>query len=319
MNDINRSESEILVTGGAGFIGTHLCRKLVRAKHAVTVLDIRTPQSPVSGVKYVRGDVRDPLIVRELVGAASTVYHLAAIVSVPLCQKDPFDSYSTNFTGTLVLLNAIREQAQDSGRRPARVVFASSAALYGNKGTEGRALREEDRALRFSSFYAAQKGASEQALDQYRQAFGVPSIAFRFFNVYGQGQDPSSPYSGVITVFSRLAREGRPLPLNGGGRQTRDFISVEDVVDGLARALELPDDSWNAQPVNLGTGTSVDIRSLAEMIRDATGKISALVEAAPREGDVLHSLADISIARELLRFQPKHALKERITALLKII
>jgi UDP-glucose 4-epimerase len=314
------SQKTYLVTGGAGFIGTHLCRRLVELGHGVRVLDQRAPANGgVPGVEYMRGDVRDLALVERLLEGVADVYHLAAIVSVPLCQKDPLDSYSTNFTGTLTVLEAIRRRAQAAGRPPQGLVFASTAALYGSMGDDGRALRESDAARSFSSFYAAQKRASEQALDQYLKAFGVPSLAFRFFNVYGPGQDPTSPYSGVITIFAKLAKEGKQLPLNGGGVQTRDFIAVYDIVAGLIAALDLPKTKWDAQAMNLGTGTSLEIRNLAEMIRDASGLGSILVEAPPREGDVLHSLADISRAREALGFRPEHQLKKTLPELLKVI
>jgi UDP-glucose 4-epimerase len=312
-------QQNILVTGGAGFIGTHLCRKLIELGHRVKVLDLRAPETTVPGVEYHQGDVRDLKLVSQFIEDVSTVYHLAAIVSVPLCQRDPLDSYSNNFTGTLVVLEAIRQQA--SGRRtsPIRMVFASTAALYGTVGDDGRALQESDAATVFASFYAAQKYASEQAMDQYLKAFGVPSIAFRFFNVFGPGQDPTSPYSGVITIFSRLAKEGKPLPLNAGGIQTRDFITVYDIVTGLTGALNLTASQCVAQAVNLGTGNTLNIRCLAEIIRDAAGTDSPLVEAPAREGDVVHSKADIQRARQLLGFNPQTDLKKSLEELLKVI
>jgi UDP-glucose 4-epimerase len=308
-----------LVTGGSGFIGTHLCRKLVELGHAVRVLDLREPKTSVAGVEYVQGDVRDQALVGRLIEGASAVFHLAAIVSVPLCQKDPLDSYSNNFAGTLSVLEAIRLQALNQGSEPIGMVFASTAALYGSQGDDGRAVKESDSAQLFSSFYAAQKYASEQAMDQYLKAFGVPSVPFRFFNVYGPGQDPTSPYSGVITIFAKFAKEGKPLPLNGGGTQTRDFIAVYDIVAGLVSALQLPKAEWNAQAINLGTGKSLTIRNLAEIIRDSSGRGSELIDAPVREGDVLHSLADISRARQILGFAPQHELKKTLPELLKVI
>jgi UDP-glucose 4-epimerase len=310
------NSQKILVTGGAGFIGTHLCRALKGLGHEVVVLDLRKPETSVDGVRYVQGDVRDGALVLKLIDGASTVYHLAAIVSVPLCQKDPVDSYSTNLTGTLVVLDAIRKQAEARKAPPIRFAFASTAALYGTAGDDGRALKESDAAVWHTSYYAAQKIASEQAMDQYLKAFGVPTLPFRFFNVFGKGQDPTSPYSGVITIFCRFAREGRPLPLNAGGIQTRDFIAVHDIVAGLTSALDLPATAWDARPVNLGTGKTLTIRALAQIIVDAAGTGSKLVDAPAREGDVTHSLADISRARALLGFQPKHELKGTISELL---
>jgi nucleoside-diphosphate-sugar epimerase len=312
-------KQKILVTGGAGFIGTHLCRKLIDLGNEVSVLDLRKPETVVSGVRYVQGDVRDATALQGLVNEVAVVYHLAALVSVPLCQRDPLDSYSNNFTATIMVLDAIRKRAESTRTAPIRLVFASTAALYGAMGDDGRAVKESDVAPQFSSFYAAQKFASEQAMDQYKKVFGIPSVAFRFFNVFGPGQDPTSPYSGVISIFSKLAKEGKPLNLNAGGVPTRDFISVHDIVTGLSGALTLETSQWNAQPINLGTGTSLSVRTLAEIIREAAGTGSELRDAPAREGDVIHSKADIGRAQALLGFKPDLDLKKNLLMLLKVI
>jgi UDP-glucose 4-epimerase len=317
MNEVMQPQT-ILVTGGSGFIGTHLCRKLVGLGHQVRVLDLKQPSDRVEGVQYTQGDARNAELVLKLLQGVSAVYHLAATVSVPLCQKDPVESYSNNFTATLTVLEAIRKSTPPGAPLP-RLIFASTAAVYGSVGDDMRALKESDAAMRFSSFYAAQKMASEQALDQYFKSHDLPSISFRFFNVFGPGQDPTSPYSGVITIFSRLAREGKPLLLNAGGSQTRDFVSVYDLTDALVGALSLPREALTAQAINLGSGVRTEIRRLAEIIRDSAGTGSALVDAPPRDGDVLHSLADIDQARKLLKFSPNRGLKESLVELLKMV
>lgn len=303
----DQAEGMILITGGAGFIGTHLCRKLIDSGKQVTALDLRDPVTRVAGVTYVRGDVRDASLVEKLTTGARVVFHLAATVSVPLCQKDPIESYSHNFTGTLVVLEALRKQ-----KNPAGIVFSSTAALYGDRGNDGRALRESDVAAKFSSYYAAQKHASEKAIELYSEFYGIPATIFRFFNVFGPGQDPTSPYSGVITVLMKLAHEGNPLPMNGGGAQTRDFISVHDIVSACVAAEKIPVSRWDAGPMNLGSGTSITIRKLGEMISQICEAKPQLVDAPPREGDVLHSRADISRAREHLGFSPHHSIQEAI-------
>lgn len=304
----------VLVTGGAGFIGTHLSRKLISAGHRVRVLDLRDPETSVAGVEYVKGDVRNRTILSSALDGVDAVYHLAATVSVPVCQKDPVESYSNNFSATLVLLDAVR--ARNIGQKtPIRFAFASTAALYGNNGNDGRALKEEDFAEEFLSYYAAQKHASEQAIRLYRSCHGIPAMIFRFFNVFGPGQDPTSPYSGVITVFTKWAKEGKPLPLNGGGTQTRDFIAVRDLTDALVKGLELEERVWDGHPINLGSGSRLTIRELAEIIVKASGKGSQITSAPPREGDVLHSLADISRANKILKFQPHTTLSEGLTEL----
>lgn len=305
---VSPSPKPILVTGGSGFIGTHLCRELRARGFAVDVLDRLDPKTSVEGVRYFKGDVRDVEKLRARVAEASAVYHLAATVSVPLCQGDPVESYSNNFTATLQVLEAIRAQAQASGQAPIPLVFASTAAVYGSQGDDGRALKESDTAPSFSSFYAAQKHASEKAIELYGMTAGVPATVFRFFNVFGPGQDPSSPYSGVITLFLKYASEKKALPLNAGGTQTRDFVSVKDVARACADALKQPREAWKAAPINLGSGTSMTVRKLAEIIRDELfadqGGVE-IVDAPARPGDVMHSLANIERARTQLGFGPE--------------
>ncbi|MBC7397841.1 MAG: NAD-dependent epimerase/dehydratase family protein [Bdellovibrionales bacterium] len=304
----------VLITGGAGFIGTHLCRELIRNGYQVLSLDLKTyPPHPVSGVDYIVGDAREFNTVAHLLKqhAVNAVYHLAATVSVPLCQKDPVESYSQNMSATLNVLEACRMQV-----KPVRFAFASSAALYGSLGDSRGALSEHTIANRFSSFYAAQKHASEKMIELYCEYYKIPALVFRFFNVYGHGQDPSSPYSGVITIFSKLAKEKKPMTLYNAGEQTRDFIPVTDIVRALASALMLPEEKWDADVINLGSGTSTSVRELAEMIRTITGSNSSIVDAPPREGDVLHSLADIKRAKSLLGHEPSTDLSKRLGELL---
>lgn len=305
------------VTGGAGFIGGHLVARLAREGWQVTVLDLRDPEKPTPGVRYVRGDVRNAELLGSLLEDEQVVFHFAATVSVPICQRDPIDSYSNNFQATLTVLEAIRARAEKRGRLTNALVFASTAALYGAKGDDGRALSETDIAIDFSSYYAAQKHASEQAIQLYFHCHKIPATVFRFFNVFGPGQDPTSPYSGVITVFARFAREGKTLPLNGGGTQTRDFISVYDIVEANVRALEKPIEQWDPSPMNLGTGASITVRELAQTIRDVARSSSEIVSAPPRDGDVLHSKANVTRARERLGFVAKVGLAEGLAELLR--
>jgi nucleoside-diphosphate-sugar epimerase len=310
------SPQVVLVTGGAGFIGTHLCRALIEAGHEVVSLDLKNhPPTPVGGVNYVCGDARDLTTVKELLALyrVNAVYHLAAIVSVPLCQKDAVESYSHNVNATLNVLEACRQHPHS-----VRFAFASSAALYGNLGDNREALNEQQIANRFSSFYAAQKHASEKMIELYTEFYGIPSLIFRFFNVYGHGQDPTSPYSGVITIFTRLAQEKKDMTLYNAGQQTRDFIAVTELTNAIASALALPPSKWDASVLNLGSGVPITVRALAEMIRSITGSEAAIVDAPPREGDVLHSLANIRRAQELLNFNPTANLKMKLAELLEV-
>ena len=298
MKNQEASSGNILVTGGAGFIGTHLCRNLLERGHRVVSLDLKgTAEKPVNGVTYLQGDARDLQTLVHLFRyyGVTAVYHLAATVSVPLCQKDPSESYSHNVSATLAVLEAAR-----LSETKVRVAFASSAALYGNLGDNQKPLSELEVSSRFSSFYAAQKHASEKMIELYTEFYGIPSLIFRFFNVYGEGQDPSSPYSGVITIFSRLAREQKPLHLHNAGIQTRDFIPVTDIANTIASSLNLPASEWDASVFNLGTGVPTTVKELAHLIRDLSKSKSEIINAPAREGDVLHSHANIDHARNRL-------------------
>jgi UDP-glucose 4-epimerase len=309
-------KSRVLVTGGSGFIGTYLCRKLIERGDSVTVIDLLPPKYRVNGVNYVIGDVRTPAQLDPLVSQADCVYHFAAIVSVAVCQQQPVESYQTNFQGTLNVLEAVRKFSLEQ-KRKIKIAFSSTAAVYGTLGDHLKPLKEEFVAERFSSFYAAQKHASEQAIALYHESYGIPAYVFRFFNVYGVGQDPSSPYSGVISVFTRLAREGKPLSLNGGGKQTRDFVSVIDVASACASILDQPDEKWKALPTNLGTSQTITIRQLGEKIVKISGKNLALVDTPAREGDVQHSKADITRAQTHLAFKPSVSVDDGLRAVME--
>jgi UDP-glucose 4-epimerase len=310
---------KILVTGGSGFIGSHLCAQLLKDGHSVTILDLRHTRvsaiaSSISTATSIVGDVRDHATLDPLVRSSDVVFHFAATVSVPLCQNDPMESYSNNFQATLGVLESIR-RARNGGSQT-RLVFASTAAVYGDLGNDMRSLVESQVATTFFSFYAAQKHACEQAISLYQATHGVPALTFRFFNVYGYGQDPASPYSGVISVFSDLAKRGLPLPCNGGGHQTRDFIHVDDLIHACVSALTIPISQWKGEPTNLGTGKSVTVLALADTITRLTGTHSRPVSAPPREGDVLHSKAHVARAQQLLNFTPSMSLEAGLEKLL---
>ncbi|MBI2605564.1 MAG: NAD-dependent epimerase/dehydratase family protein [Deltaproteobacteria bacterium] len=305
--------SKILVTGGAGFIGTHLCRALAD-EHEVHVLDLKDPRSAVKGVKYRIGDARDPGTLAEMTRDAACVYHLAAYVSVPYCQEHPGESYENNLVASVRVGEAALAESKRTGRK-VRVIFSSSAAVYSRAGIEGKGLRESDVSSVPLSFYGAQKLGSEHALKVYRDLSGLPVVNFRFFNVYGPGQDPKSPYSGVISLFTGAVRENRGLTLNGDGRQTRDFVFVRDLTDALSRASRIPEEACDGNAVNLGTGRSISILDLAEETMKAAGKTVPVKHGPPRAGDVRHSCSDISRARDVLGWEPRVTLAEGLREL----
>ncbi len=318
----------ILITGGAGFIGTHICRQLTEAGYSVRVLDLQDPKKVVAGVQYIRGDVRKARDLDHAIQGVSTVYHFAAIVSVPLCQINPAESYQTNFMGTIEVLEAIRREKVRSAT-DIRIIFAGSSAVYGRLGKKNIPIKEEDqKKSEMISHYAAQKFASELAIRQYVESHQIPAVVFRFFNVFGPGQDPSSPYSGVISVFAdRIQRHRRgekvELGLNGGGIQTRDFISVHDVARANVLALKLNAKKCQGEAMNLGTGRCVSIKDLAyAMLKAAAIKVGKkpgqinVVKKPPREGDVLHSRALTKRVTRELKFKATWTLEAGMKELL---
>ncbi|MCC6077505.1 NAD-dependent epimerase/dehydratase family protein [Pseudomonas sp. GCM10022188] len=282
------AESRILVTGGAGFIGSHLADALLARGHAVRVLDNLSSGRRANlaldhpRLELVVGDVADPAVVRRALTGCTAVAHLAAVASVQASVEDPVATHRSNFIGTLSLCEAMREQ----GVR--RVLFASSAAVYGQNG-EGTAI-DEDTIKAPLTPYAVDKLASEHYLDFYRRQHGLEPAVFRFFNIFGPRQDPSSPYSGVISIFAERARAGQPITVFGDGEQTRDFVYVADLVALLVQALEAPQAVAGALNVGLGRATSLNqlLASLGELL----GGLPPVSHAPARAGDIRHSRAD---------------------------
>ena len=290
----------VLVTGGSGFIGGAIAASL-RADNDVRTLD--TDPDPPAGVTAIEGDVRDREAVEEAVANVDVVFHQAAIVSVERSIDDPSETHAVNATGTLRVLEAAR-------RHDARVVAASSAAVYGDP--EGVPLAEGAR-LEPTSPYGLSKLALDHYLRLYHELYGLETVALRYFNVYGPGQT-GGDYAGVIEAFLRAARSGEPLTVHGDGEQTRDFVHVDDVV--RANLLAAETDAVGAS-YNVGTGDSVTIRGLAERIRHAVGSDSPIVHGDARDGDVRHSRADITKAREELGYRPSVGLSEGLETLVE--
>lgn len=306
----------LLVTGGAGFIGTHLCRALVKAGHRVSVLDLAKPTTVVEGVKYVQGDIRNSRDMANAIEGVDAVFHFAAVVSVQLCQEQPVEGYKTNVLGTCEVLEAIRNEMNRTGKK-IRIIFSGSSVVYGDVGAEGTSIQESTTAPKPLSFYGAQKLASEHAIRLYFETYGIPGVIFRFFNVYGPGQDPRSPYSGVISIFASRVAQGQALRLNGAGKQTRDFFSVYDVCRAGVLALEAPLESCDAVPINLGSSQSITVRQLAETMLEVSGKRVDLIDAPWREGDIMHSRANIERAARVLKWKPSVDLRTGLAEILR--
>jgi UDP-glucose 4-epimerase len=282
------ADSRILVTGGAGFIGSHLVDALLARGQAVRVLDNlstgKRANLPLDDprLELLVGDVADAATVRAALAGCTAVAHLAAVASVQASVDDPMATHQSNFIGTLNLCEAMRVQ----GVR--RVLYASSAAVYGQNG-EGEAI-DEDTPKAPLTPYAADKLAGENYLDFYRRQHGLEPAIFRFFNIFGPRQDPSSPYSGVISIFTERARAGLPITVFGDGEQTRDFVYVTDLVTLLVQALEAPQVEVGAVNVGLSRATSLNL--LLAAIGELLGGLPPVVHAPARAGDIRHSRAD---------------------------
>ena len=290
--------AEYLVTGGAGFIGSHLTEELVRREHRVRVADSlitgrRSNLDHVPGVEFLEGDLADLPFARRAVEGVKYVLHQAAIPSVPRSVKDPITSNRANVDGTLNVLVASR----DAGVR--RLVFAGSSSAYGNTPT---LPKHEDMPANPLSPYALQKVIGERYLKMFTELYGLETVSTRYFNVFGPRQDPSSPYSGVISVFATALLENRSPTIYGDGEQTRDFTYVANVVDGVLRACEVPGAS--GEIINVATGGRVSLNELFRAMRGLVGGSVEPTYAETRAGDVRDSQADISKARRILGYEP---------------
>ena len=296
--------SHYLVTGGAGFIGSHLAEELIRRGQQVRVLDNlstgkRRNLEHLPGVEFVEGDLADPDACVRGVQGVDYVLHQAAIPSVPRSVKDPVTSNRANIDGSLNILVA----ARDAGVK--RLVYAGSSSAYGDTPT---LPKREDMPTRPLSPYALQKLVAEQYCQMFTQLYGLETVTIRYFNVFGPRQDPGSPYSGVISLFSTALLEGRQPMVYGDGEQTRDFTYVANVVDGVLRACTAPDAS--GEVINVATGGRISLNELLRTMNKIVGTELTARYAEGRAGDVRDSQADISKARRLLGFEPTVQLEE---------
>lgn len=282
------AEGPVLITGGAGFIGSHLTDALLAKGHSVRILDDLSTGKRSNlaldnrAVELIVGDVADAALVARAMAGCSAVAHLAAVASVQASVDDPVRTHQSNFIGTLNVCEAMRQAGVK------RVVFASSAAVYGNNG-EGLSI-DEDTPKAPLTPYASDKLASEHYLDFYRRQHGLEPVVFRFFNIYGPRQDPSSPYSGVISIFSERANKGLPICVFGDGEQTRDFVYVEDLVDLLVQAFEKTDVEVGA--VNVGWNQATTLKQMLQALAEVVGDLPAISYGPARSGDIRHSRAD---------------------------
>ena len=308
------SGEKVLVTGGAGFIGSHIVDSLLAKDLEVTVLDNLSSGKMKNigqhlnkeNLHFIKGDIRDDDSVKQAVRNVDAVIHEAALVGVARSVENPLSTNEVNVTGTLSLLKA----SLDSGVK--RFIYASSASVYGEIET---LPKKETLPTRPISPYATSKLAAENYCKAFFKVYGLETVSLRYFNVYGPRQT-SGPYSGVITVFINRLLNDEPPIIHGDGTQTRDFTDVQDAVQ--ASMLSLKCKNAVGEEFNVATGKQTTINQLAQALLNLTGKTSLQpTHTEPRQGDIKHSYADISKAKRVLGYEPKITLKEGLNALVE--
>jgi UDP-glucose 4-epimerase len=303
-----------LVTGGCGFIGSHLCEALLARGDSVRVLDdLSTGKlaNKPADAELIRGDIADPACVAQALAGTEGCFHLAAIASVEKGNRDWLGTHRSNLTGAIAVFDAA---SRARAGQPIPVVYASSAAVYGDNQ---QVPLNEDAATRPLSAYGADKLGCELHARVATHVHGVPTVGLRFFNVFGPRQDPTSPYSGVISIFADRLRAGRPIAVYGDGRQTRDFVYVDDVVAVLLAAMRTAPDG---SPVfNVCTGRAVSVLDVAHAIAGLCGVAAAIDFQSPRAGEVRVSLGDPTRAATVLGIRAATDLQSGLRQLLAAV
>jgi len=298
-----------LITGGAGFVGSHVVRRMLARGWNVVVLDNFSTgrrsnlEAVAADIELIEGDVASLDQVRAAMRGCEAVFHEAALPSVPRSIADPVASHKTNATGTLNVLVAARDA------QVRRVVMASSSSVYGS--VPGLPKRESMATLPISP-YAVSKLAAESYCRTWFELYGLETVALRYFNVFGPRQDPLSEYAAVVPRFIAAYRSGQPPVIFGDGEQSRDFTFVENVVDANVAALDAP--AAPGRVYNIACGHGVTLNALAQELRVQLDATVTPVHAAPRPGEVRHSLADVSQARADLGYVPRVGLAEGLHA-----
>ncbi len=342
MNEQSKRSKQILITGGAGFVGSHLADGLLREGHRVRVLDDLTPQVHTSGppdylspkVELVVGDVRDPNRLRDVIAGVDVIYHFAATVGVGQSMYEISRYMSVNTQGTAELLQALL----DSKHTPEKLIVASSMSIYGEgryvcsqcgmqasppvrpvsqlKASQwelhcdscGGVLQPvptgEDKPSEINSVYALSKRDQEELCLIYGRTYGIPVTALRFFNIYGTRQALSNPYTGVAAIFAARLINGQAPLVFEDGEQMRDFVSIHDIVRANLLAMERPES--DGQVINVGCGRPITIRRVAEILASSLGmEVEPVITQKYRAGDIRHCYADLTRARSLLGYEPQ--------------
>ncbi|MEM4348605.1 MAG: GDP-mannose 4,6-dehydratase [Candidatus Anstonellaceae archaeon] len=290
----------IAITGGSGFIGSHLIQHLKQNHQSTLIVDIAMPK--ISSARFVQASILEQEKLQKIFAECEAIVHLAASVDVGFSVQNPQADFQTNAYGTLSVLEAARKA--DVGK----VVFASSAAIYG----EPQSLPiKEAHPLCPISPYGASKLAAESYVLLYGRLYGMKNLSLRLFNVYGPGQSSTSQYAGVITKFASAIKEGKQPIIYGDGKQTRDFVHVKDVCEAFWLALRR--DATGA--FNIGSGKEISILEVFEILSKAAGKKIQPRFLPARQGEILRSVADCSLAKQKLGFEPKISLKSGLEQL----
>jgi len=292
----------ILITGGCGFIGSYLVRRLIDLKNIsrIVVLDIKDCE--YENVDFIRMDIRDKNIAY-IMHNIDIVIHLAALIDVRESVLNPNLYHDINVNGTLNILDSCIKN------HVSKIIFTSSAAVYGNPMY---LPIDEKHPLNPLSPYGASKAASELYISAYHYSYNIDAVIFRLFNVYGYGQ--SSKYAGVIKIFMENALKNRPLEIFGDGFQTRDFIYVEDVIDAIVKSMKM-DIDFNI--FNIGSGKSLSINSLAKIFSKILDRELKIIHSKPRKGDIRHSYANIDKAKKILGWVPKTSIEDGLRRMLE--
>jgi len=288
---VTRSAVKVLVTGGSGFLGSHVCTKLLKKRDGVVIFDLKPPEEQIltdSNVSYVQGDIRDESAVEEAASDCNATIHLAAIADVDTCQQNPRHALQVNVEGTRVVLESARWNYHK------KFIFASSAAVYGD---QKKMPINEDCKLMPRSIYGVTKASAELLVNSYSYAYSFPCTVLRFFNIYG----PNPGYAGVIPSFIRGAVEHGRVTIFGSGRQTRDFIYVDDAADAVVKSLH----SSKKGIYNVGTGKESSVLKIASIVERVTGKKIHKEFRDSKESEIMRSVADITKIVKEIGWRPK--------------
>lgn len=295
---------KILITGGAGFIGSNLAEKLSRNNELVIIDDLTTGKMwnlkkiiKRKNVRFVKGNITNLALLRKISKDVNWIFHQAALTSVPRSIENPIKTNEINVRGTLNVLIAARD------REVEKVVYASSSSIYGDIP---QLPKREDMRPNPKSPYAVSKLAGEYYFEVFHEAYGLQTIALRYFNVFGPKQDPNSRYAAVIPRFIKRVVNNKPPIIYGDGTQTRDFTFVEDVVQATILAAK----ARKTGVLNIGSGKRITINELAKRMIEMFGKSLKPIYTEPRQGDIKHSLADISKAKREIGYNPRYEMKE---------